>query len=362
MQTITYEKTPPVPAPEHEYAKLFPMLEGDAFERLKADIKENGVLEPIVFLDGHILDGRNRYYAARSLLIEYPRVDYDGDDPLAFVWSKNGPRRHLTESQLGVIAAKMETLKQGRPGKDARVHVSREQAAATVGISERTVAKASTVVRKGAPDLLAAVEAGKVSVSAAAEVATLPVDEQEEIVAHGRDAILDAARRIKEDERKAKLARQRENDAAREKARAALPEGVKRAEKAKAVNGSVHAAVASEPTALDTITAERDELREENAALKADIAERDKRLALFDDIAVRWEKGGFDAVKATLDDRIRALQRQVEDKSSECASLVRSRDFWKKQAIALGYVSPNSRVEEPEVPAPGPFDEMAAPF
>src|SRR5690606_27797801 len=88
-QTIQYETCPAEPAPEHEYAKLFPLLEGEARQELVDDIKANGVRDPIVFLGGKILDGRNRYYAARELLIEYPRVEYEGDDPLGFVVSKN---------------------------------------------------------------------------------------------------------------------------------------------------------------------------------------------------------------------------------------------------------------------------------
>ena len=66
-----------------------------------AGIRKNGVIEPIVFLDGSILNGRNRYMAARKLGIEYPRVEYEGTDPLGFVIAKNLARRHLTESQRG---------------------------------------------------------------------------------------------------------------------------------------------------------------------------------------------------------------------------------------------------------------------
>src|SRR5690606_32404633 len=84
-----YEHTPPVGVRWHEYAEIFPWLEGAAREELKANIAKNGVLEPIVFLDGAILDGRNRYEIARELGIEYPRVEYTGDDPLGFVIAKN---------------------------------------------------------------------------------------------------------------------------------------------------------------------------------------------------------------------------------------------------------------------------------
>jgi ParB-like chromosome segregation protein Spo0J len=55
--------TLPLPTPEltfHEYANLFPLLEGERFDALCADIEKNGLNEPIVVLKHQILDGRNR--------------------------------------------------------------------------------------------------------------------------------------------------------------------------------------------------------------------------------------------------------------------------------------------------------------
>jgi N6-adenosine-specific RNA methylase IME4 len=53
------------------------------------------------------------------------------------------------------------------------------------------------VQREGAPELVHAVEQGKVSVTAAADVATQPLDEQREIVARGEREILEAAKAIR---------------------------------------------------------------------------------------------------------------------------------------------------------------------
>jgi hypothetical protein len=51
-------------------------------------------------------------------------------DPLAYVISSNLKRRLLAESQRGMIATRIETMKQGRPGKDASLHdISRERGA-----------------------------------------------------------------------------------------------------------------------------------------------------------------------------------------------------------------------------------------
>ena len=48
----------------HPAADLFPMVEGDEFRDLCADIKERGLAQPItVDRDGLLLDGRNRLMA-----------------------------------------------------------------------------------------------------------------------------------------------------------------------------------------------------------------------------------------------------------------------------------------------------------
>jgi len=142
-------------------------------------------------------------------------------------------------------------------------------------------------------------------------------------------------------------AQQAEHDRHQEQTRSALPESIRRAEEAKARNGARDAAVAGGmPEDLDVLKAELEELREENAALKIDLVERDQRLLKYDDMAVQFEKGGFEAVIATKDEQIRILRRQVEDESADKATWANRAAFWKKQAFALGYVSPNSEVEQ----------------
>jgi len=194
---VRYESCPAEPVVFHEYANLFPMLTGDAYDAFVEDVEANGVLFPIVMLGKAILDGRNRYMAARQLGIEYPVTDYEGNDPLAFVWSVNGARRHISESKRAMIAAKVETLQQGRPGKDANLHVKRPDAAKLFNVSERSIASASKVQAKGDDALIESVVSGDVSVSAAADVAELPKPEQAEIVAKGEKEILEAAKRIR---------------------------------------------------------------------------------------------------------------------------------------------------------------------
>lgn len=189
-----------IPAKFHPLAELFPMIEGEAFKALVEDVREHGVRRPIVLLDGMILDGRNRYMAARETGATYRVVEFTGDDPVAYVVSENLTRRHLTESQRAMVAAKIAKLPRGRKAANLPVSApTQAQAADALSVGERTVRAARTIIESGAAELAKAVEAGAVSVAAAAEVAKLPEAEQVEIVAKGPEAVREAAKAVRQE-------------------------------------------------------------------------------------------------------------------------------------------------------------------
>lgn len=319
----------------HEYASVFPMLDGQPYRDLVDDIRKNGVREPVVFLDGKILDGRNRYCAAREAGVDYPFIEYEGDDPLGYVISLNLKRRHLSESQRAMVAKKLETMRQGRPsGKDANLHVSREQASTMLNVSPRSVATAAKVIENGTPELAAAVEEGKVSVSAAAEVASLPKEEQAEIVAKGEKEVLAKAKEIKDRQKAEREAQKAENERQRDEARSKLNPEIQKRGQAKA---DAIAARNVEPVDAETLQAELEELREANAALEAENARLKAENAKWEDMRVQYEAGGFEKVVADMGEQIRVLRRQVEAESQEKVKNLRSMDFWKAEAMKRGY-------------------------
>jgi phage N-6-adenine-methyltransferase len=181
---------------EHPLAALFPILEGEAYRSLMDDIREHGVREPVVMLDGKVLDGRNRYLAARECGADVPLIDFDGTDPLAFVVSLNLKRRHLAEGQRAMVAAKIANLPIGANQHSEGLPIGR--ASELLNVGERSIARAREVQERGTPSLIASVEAGEVSVSAAAEVARLDEVIQAEIVEEGPEAVREAAREIRE--------------------------------------------------------------------------------------------------------------------------------------------------------------------
>jgi hypothetical protein len=88
----------------HPAADLFPMMTSEELLLLTEDIAENGLREPIVTLDGKVLDGRNRLQACGNANVEPEFVEYEGSEPYTYVISVNLHRRHLTSSQIAAIA------------------------------------------------------------------------------------------------------------------------------------------------------------------------------------------------------------------------------------------------------------------
>lgn len=89
----------------HPLCTLFPRVEGAEFDSLVADIKSNGLREPITLVDGMVLDGGNRYRACLEAGVEPIFSEFGGENIVSFVLSKNLHRRHLSPSQSAAIVA-----------------------------------------------------------------------------------------------------------------------------------------------------------------------------------------------------------------------------------------------------------------
>lgn len=204
---------PEAPAREfHAVADLFPLMRGAAFEELVADIKKNGLREPILIDgEGRILDGRNRYRACLAAGVEPRFIEWKGEEPLAeLALSLNLRRRHLNESQRAMVAARLAKMMEGEAMKrrgrrqELAANLRRTQprrscgeAAATVNVSRRLVEYATKVLRDGSDELVAVVESGGLAVSTASILSGLPKDEQAKALAGGAKQAAARAREIR---------------------------------------------------------------------------------------------------------------------------------------------------------------------
>jgi hypothetical protein len=90
----------------------------------------------------------------------------------------------------------------------------------------------------------------------------------------------------------------------------------------------------SDAERIDALEAEVIALEEENAKLKAENK-------TYSEMKVQFEKGGFEEVIRGKDAEISALKSRVERESKEKVANLNSLEWWKKQAIKLGWTDPN---------------------
>ena len=160
--------------PIHPAAELFPMMSEEQYCQLKEDIRVNGQCEDIVVWKGLLVDGRNRLRACDELGIE-PHIAelMDETDPVTYVISHNLHRRHLTTAQRAMVADRLATLRHGdvmSQKSDALIKASsQDDAAETLKVSRSSVQKARKIRTKASKKVIAAVDAGTMSLNAAAK-------------------------------------------------------------------------------------------------------------------------------------------------------------------------------------------------
>lgn len=164
----------------HPYSEIFPLIEGAEFDALVEDIKAHGLREKIWIYEGKILDGRNRFLACQKAKVKPHYRKYNGKDALAFIVSLNVQRRHLTEAQRAMAAARIATLKLGTNQHEgaSRDAPSQAEAAEKMDVSRSSVQRARKIVERGSKALQEAVESGEVPLKKAAAVVDLPKSQQ----------------------------------------------------------------------------------------------------------------------------------------------------------------------------------------
>jgi hypothetical protein len=191
--------TPPI----HEAADLFP-LEEETLDALAADIREHGQAKEIELYEGKVLDGRRRLRACKAAGVapRFRDVTAEVTEPVAYVLSLNLHRRQLTPSQKAIVAARVREMydkaakdrqkeagKQHGRGKEKVVEKvpqpndgtkSRDAAGKAVGVNGKYVDYATKVLANAVPEVVQAVEQGRMNVTTAALLATESPEAQRE--------------------------------------------------------------------------------------------------------------------------------------------------------------------------------------
>lgn len=205
-------------------------LTAEEHEALERSLLAEGCRDALVLWGNVLVDGHNRYGICRKhglpfQTVQNPRFTSLEDVHLWMIDQHLG-RRSVSDYQRGVLALrKREIVAERRarqtapvdtptteavpadstPGDTASTAVAletREAVAKAARISSSQVVLIEKIQKQAAPELVAAVKAGTVSISAAAAVATLPAEEQAAAATAGAAELKQAARRVREARRK----------------------------------------------------------------------------------------------------------------------------------------------------------------
>ena len=212
------DKTMNITVNEELLAYIDPLTpeEHDALER---SLLAEGCRDALVLWGEVLVDGHNRHGICTRHGIPFNTVQNTRFTSLADVhlWmiDQHLGRRSVSDFQRGVLALRKKDILAARvqPAPDespasesepAAENVkpepvpTREAIARSARISSNTINQIEKIQKSAAPELVAAVKSGTISINAAATVASLPMEAQVAAVAGGKKELQQAARQVRE--------------------------------------------------------------------------------------------------------------------------------------------------------------------
>jgi hypothetical protein len=226
-------------------------LTPDEFDALERSILAEGCRDALVLWNDLLIDGHNRYGICQKHGLPFHTVQAtqfkNMDDVHLWMIDQHLGRRSVSDFQRGVLALrKREIIAARRAAAAAAVQAAkadapvppeseapwegdtdpvvaaalasvakvpdealdtREALARVARLSSSQVKLIETIQQKAAPEVVAAVRSGDISLNTAAVVASLPVDEQQAVAAAGADELKQAAKRVRDAKKKPKAAK-----------------------------------------------------------------------------------------------------------------------------------------------------------
>lgn len=239
-------------------------LTPDEYDALERSILDEGCRDALVLWGNVLVDGHNRFGICQKHGLPFKTIQNERfqnmEDIHLWMIDQHLGRRSVSDFQRGVLALrKREIIAERRAAAAAAVNAAKAESSAEApwdGDTNPAVAQAlantpkvpdqaldtrealaraarlsagqvkmiETIQEKAAPEVVAAVKAGELSLNAAAVVASLPVEEQQAVAAEGAESLKQAAKRVREAKKKPKADKPAATDDAQDAAPPASPE------------------------------------------------------------------------------------------------------------------------------------------
>ena len=205
-------------------------LTPDEHAALERSILAEGCRDALVLWGDVLVDGHNRYGICQQHGVPFQTVQNTRftsmEDVHLWMIEQHLGRRSVSDFQRGVLALRQKDIvaerraravassaESNHPDADAAAPASdgaaaplnsREAIAKAARLSSSQVVMIEKIQKQAAPEVVAAVKAGSISINAAAAVASLPAEEQVAAAHAGTDELKQAAKRVREAKRKPK--------------------------------------------------------------------------------------------------------------------------------------------------------------
>ena len=209
-------------------------LTPDEHAALERSILAEGCRDALVLWGDVLVDGHNRYGICQKHSLPFQTVQNTRfasmEDVHLWMIEQHLGRRSVSDFQRGVLALRQKDILAerrasaasadgaGATAPDADTGAAsdtastalrsplsgREAIARAARLSSSQVVMIEKIQKQAAPEVVAAVKAGNISINAAAAVASLPAEEQVAAAHAGTDELKQAAKRVREAKRKPK--------------------------------------------------------------------------------------------------------------------------------------------------------------
>jgi hypothetical protein len=214
-------------------------LTADEHEALERSILAEGCRDALMLWGDVLVDGHNRYGICQKhglpFRTQQSSLFQSIEDVHLWMIDQHLGRRSVSDFQRGVLALRKREIlasraidtaastaqpvssvagdsgataspaeSDGAPKMASRPMQSREELAKAARLSSNQVGMIEKIQKQAAPEVVAAVKSGSLSINAAAAVATLPAEEQVAAASAGMDQLKQAAKRVREAKRSAR--------------------------------------------------------------------------------------------------------------------------------------------------------------